>query len=101
MASQFIPSSKGISHMPIEKQPRLDRVEVLTDGHIQVREIVDIVENGDVIGTLGYHRRSYSPGDTIPDTEYELVQSLAATAWTPDIIDAQQAKVASRTEVDN
>ena len=71
--------------MALEKQVVLDKIEILEDGHIQVRRATYIIEDGVRIAGPDYHRVAYHPGADIP-SETKLVTDVAALVWSPDVI---------------
>ena len=66
-------------------------------GHIQVTEITQILEDGDVIAET-YHKKVISPGD---DTENETgrTQKIASAVHDKDCVDAHNARVAQLKKV--
>lgn len=67
----------------------VDKIEVLESGHIQVRSMRRISDNGVVVAETA-HRHVLSPGADITG-EDARVQSIAAAVWTPEVIQAWQA----------
>ena len=53
-------------------------------GHIQIRQITRIMEDGKEIGRA-YHRHVLSPGDDVKDQD-ERSKKIAKAIWTPKII---------------
>ena len=66
-------------------------------GHIQVRQITRIMEDGKEL-SKAYHRHVLSPGD---DTEGqdERSKKIAQTIWTPEVVAAYKAKIAEGDRV--
>lgn len=82
--------------MALEKQIVIDKIEVLELGHIQVREITRILEDGKEL-SASYHRWTFNPGDDVSD-QTTKVQAIANATWTPEVISAYQAHLeASKT----
>lgn len=52
--------------MAIEERKVIDRIEILRDGTIQVREAHEILKDGEVISTQ-YHRYVINIGEELPD----------------------------------
>ena len=72
----------------------IDKIEVLEMGHIQVRQITRIVEDGKEL-SASYHRWSLSPGDDLTGQDPKVV-AIANATWTPEVIAAYQAMVAAQ-----
>jgi len=80
--------------MALEKQVAIDKIEVLEMGHIQVRQITRIVEDGKEL-SASYHRWSLSPGDDLTGQDAKVV-AIANATWTSEVIAAYQAMVAEQ-----
>jgi len=61
-------------------------------GHIQVRQITRIMEDGIQIGSDQYHRHVLSPGDDATSQD-ERTKILAKVIHTPDCITAYRDSV--------
>jgi hypothetical protein len=73
----------------LEKIKVLNKIEILPEtGHILVRYSTRILEDGVQIGSDAYHRESYEPGATLPDSIAPLVSQVSDVVWTKDVIDA-------------
>ena len=72
----------------------IDKIEVLEMGHIQVRQITRIVEDGKEL-SASYHRWSLSPGDDLTGQDPKIV-AIANATWTSEVISAYQAMVAAQ-----
>ena len=79
--------------MALTEQKVIDKIEVVENGTLQVREATRILKDGDQIAQT-YHRFSFSPGSDISDQPAN-VQAIAAAAWTPAVIAAYEAQVAA------
>lgn len=79
--------------MALSKEQVIDKIEVIEDGTIQVRQVTRIMEDGRELSS-SYHRWSYAPGSDISEQPAN-VQAIAAAAWTPEVIAAFQAKQAA------
>ena len=75
--------------MALEKQIAIDKIEVLELGHIQVRQITRIMEDGKELSS-SYHRWSLVPGDDLAGQDAKVV-AIANATWTPEVIAAYQA----------
>lgn len=69
----------------LEKSKRIDRIEVLETGEVQFREVVTILENGNVISTA-YHRWLIVPGQDVPECANDLVKKICALVHTDDVV---------------
>ena len=74
----------------LEKQVAVDKVEVVEDGCVQVRQATRIIEDGAEI-SKSYHRWALAPGQNIADQDTR-VQAICNAVWTPEVIAAFQAK---------
>ena len=68
----------------------IDKIEVIEDGTLQVREATRIMKDGQEIAKT-YHRWAFAPGSDVSAMPAN-VQAIAATVWTPELIAAYQAK---------
>ena len=80
--------------MALTKQQVIDKIEVLENGVIQVRQVTRIMEDGKELSS-SYHRWSFAPGNNVSDQPAN-VQAIAAAAWTEAVIAAYQAQVAAQ-----
>jgi hypothetical protein len=77
----------------------IDKIEVVENGVLQVREATKIMKDGEEIAKT-YHRWSFAPGSDVSEMPAN-VQAIAAAAWTPEVISAYetaQAEAAARAE---
>ena len=70
----------------IEKIEDVDKIEVLSDGQIQIRVATIIKEDG-VELTRTFSRHVVAPGADI-ENEDVRVQAIAYTLWTDEVIEA-------------
>ena len=77
--------------MAIEKQISIDKIEVIENGIIQVRQITRIIEDGNELSS-SFHRWTLTPGQDVSDQE-ERVKAIAQATWTPEVIAAYQAQL--------
>lgn len=68
----------------LTKQSTIDQINVLEQGHIQVRRVDRILED-DVEISKSYHRHVLAPGDSL-DGEDERVVAIANAVWTAEVI---------------
>ena len=79
--------------MALEKQVAIDKIEVLENNVLQVRQITRIVEDGTEL-SASYHRWALSPADDLTDQDPKVV-AIANAIWTKSVIadyKAEQAK---------
>jgi len=79
----------------LEKKVVIDSINILEDGHIQVRQATKVLEDGKEL-SKSYHRWVVSPGDDY-STQDEKVKNIAQVVHTQKVVDAYKAK---RTEND-
>ena len=76
--------------MALEKQIAIDKIEVIENGIIQVRQITRIIEDGVELSN-SFHRWSLTPNQDVSDQE-NRVKAIANAIWTPEVIAAYQAQ---------
>ena len=69
------------------------KIEVLEDGALQVRRSDIILKDGTEVGRQ-YHRHVLVPGSDLSN-EVKRVKDVANATWTPAVIAAYKASVAS------
>lgn len=77
----------------LEEKNVIDAVTYRDSGHIEVRAAIVILRDGAEI-TRTYHRHVVEPGADISGEDAK-VQAIAAALWTPELIAAYQAHLAS------
>ena len=82
--------------MALTKQQVIDKIEVVENGSLQIRQVTKIIEDGKEL-SFSYHRWSFAPGDDVSDQPAN-VQAIAAAAWTPAVIAAYEAQQAARND---
>jgi len=82
--------------MSLEKQQVIDKIEVVENGIIQVRQVTRILEDGNVLSS-SYHRWSLVPNQDVTDQPAN-VQAIATAAWTPAVVAAYEAAQAAAAE---
>jgi predicted SnoaL-like aldol condensation-catalyzing enzyme len=65
--------------MALIKETVVDKIEVLENNAIQVRSVVRVLEDGEVLSS-SYHRHVLQPGDDLTN-EVPKVVALANAAW--------------------
>jgi hypothetical protein len=76
--------------MALEKQISIDKIEVVENGVVQVRQITRIVEDGTEL-SASYHRWTLLPGQDVSDQESK-VQAVCNAVWTEEVIAAYEAQ---------
>lgn len=79
--------------MSLTKEVVIDKIEVVENGIVQVRQATRIIENGAQL-SQSYHRWSLTPGQDVSDQPAN-VQAICAAAWTEEVIAAYEAAVAA------
>ena len=77
--------------MTLDKQTKIDRVEVVENGTVQVRQATIILENGNQISRT-FHRWCITPGEDY-STQEQQVQDICKVSHTPEVIAAYQAQL--------
>lgn len=80
--------------MSLEKVQTVDRVEVASDGSVQVRTLNAIMENGKQISG-SFHRHVVAPGQDYSGEDVR-VQAICAATHTPEVIAAYKAAIAAQ-----
>lgn len=70
----------------LEEISVIDQINVLEQGHIQVRRADRIFKDGIEI-SKSYHRHVLAPNDSL-DGEDERVVAIANAVWTAEVIEA-------------
>ena len=77
--------------MALTETKVIDKIEVVENGILQVREATRVSRDGEQIAQT-YHRWVFVPGSDVSSMP-ENVQAIAAAAWTPEVIAAYQAQL--------
>ena len=75
--------------MALEKQVSIDKIEVVENGIVQVRQVTRIIEDEKELSS-SYHRWTFSPGQDVSDQESK-VQAVCNAVWTEEVIAAYVA----------
>ena len=75
--------------MALEKVVKVDLIEVVENGNVQVRTKTAIMEDGKQI-SASFHRHVVTPGQDYSN-EDSRVQAICAATHTPEVIAAYQA----------
>lgn len=76
--------------MTLDKQIKIDRVEVVENGTVQVRQATIISENGNQISRT-FHRWCIAPGEDY-STQEQQVQDICKVTHTPEVIEKYKAQ---------
>lgn len=69
-----------------------DKIEVLENGHVQVREASRIMRDGELVAQ-NFHRFVVAPGQATQDMDAKVL-AICAVVHTPEVIAAYQAEQA-------
>jgi len=83
--------------MTLASTTTIDRIEVLENGVVQVRQAQVITDSGNEIAR-NFSRWVLSPGEDV-STQDAKVKAICNAVWTADVISAYQAQVASQAKV--
>lgn len=78
--------------MTLASTNTIDKIEVLENGVIQVRQAEIITKDGNEIAR-NFSRWVLSPGDDV-SAQDPKIKAIATTVWTPEVISAYQAQLA-------
>ena len=78
--------------MSLNKTVEVDKIEVVSMGNVQVRELVIITENGQQVSRT-FHRYVLSPGQDVSN-QPKKVKDICKAAWTKEVIKEYQDKMA-------
>ena len=70
-------------------------------GNIRVKQVTQILKNGEAYGTPQYHRHVLAPGDDLTGQEPHI-NAMATAVWTPEKVQTRSAAdiVKINTEID-
>ena len=72
----------------LTEKKEIDRIEVITEGAIQVRQATIIERDGEFVSRT-FHRWVLTPDMDISDQE-QKVKDIANAAWTPEVRQAYE-----------
>jgi hypothetical protein len=84
--------------MALTERSTIDKIEVLENGIIQVRQ-ANIVERDGVEIAKTYHRWTLAPGQDLTGQEQRVV-NVANAVWTEEIVSAYQTLINSQAPVE-
>jgi hypothetical protein len=76
--------------MALTKEVVIDKIEIVENGIVQVRQATKILEDGNQL-SQSFHRWSIAPGQDYSD-QPDNVKAICAVAHTPAVIAAYQAQ---------
>jgi hypothetical protein len=76
--------------MSLTKEQVIDKIEIVGDGTVQVRQLTRIMENDNEI-SKSFHRWTILPGQDYSD-QPDNVKAICAVAHTPAVIASFQAQ---------
>ena len=74
--------------MALTERTEIDKIEVVNDWNIQVRQATIIERDGEFVSNT-FHRWVLTPDMDISDQE-QKVQDIANAAWTPEVRQAYE-----------
>lgn len=77
--------------MALTKQTKIDRIEVVENGIVQVRQATIITDNDNEVSRT-FHRWCITPGEDY-STQEQQVQDICKVTHTPEVIAAYQAQL--------
>ncbi len=77
--------------MSLDKQTKIDRIEVIENGIVQVRQATIITEDGNQLSRT-FHRWCITPGEDY-STQEQQVQDICKVTHIPEVIAAYQAQL--------
>jgi len=83
--------------MTLASSTIIDKIEVLENGVVQVRQAQVITDSGNEIAR-NFSRWVLTPGEDV-STQDAKVKAICEAVWTSDVISAYQAQVASQAKV--
>jgi hypothetical protein len=77
--------------MALTETKVIDKIEIVENGVVQVREATRIMKDGEQIAQT-FHRWSFVPASDVSAMPAN-VQAIAQAAWTPEVIAAYEAQL--------
>jgi len=77
--------------MSLEKEIKIDKVEIVENGTVQVRQATIITEDGNQISRT-FHRWCITPSQDYSDQD-DKVKAICQVTHTPEVIAAYKAQV--------
>lgn len=76
--------------MSLSKEINIDKIEIVENGTVQVRQVTRIIEDGNEL-SKSYHRWTIAPGQDYSD-QPDNVKAICQAAHTPAVIAAYEAQ---------
>jgi hypothetical protein len=76
--------------MALDKQTKIDQIEIVENGTVQVRQATIITEDGVQLSRT-FHRWCIAPGEDY-STQEQQVQDICKVTHTPEVIEAYEAQ---------
>jgi hypothetical protein len=70
--------------MALTKDTLIDKVEILRNGVIQVREVTEVFDDTELLGQR-YHRRVFDPLTPLADVPGAKLRAICELVWTPAV----------------
>ena len=83
--------------MALTKEIAIDKIEVLENGAIQVREITRVIEDGKEL-SASYHRWVLNPSDSTTGQDPKVI-AIANAVWTQEVITAYQTSMDNQPKI--
>jgi hypothetical protein len=80
--------------MSLDKQTKIDKIEIVENGTVQVREATIITDNETQVSRT-FHRWCIAPGEDY-STQEQQVQDICKVSHTPEVISAYNAQQEAR-----
>ena len=80
--------------MSLDKEIKIDRVEVVENGTVQVRQATIITDDGNQVSKT-YHRWCIVPGEDY-STQEQQVKDICKLTHTPEVIAAYEAQLEAK-----
>jgi hypothetical protein len=77
--------------MALTEKIEIDRVEVVANGIVQVRQTTTVYKDGGELAKT-FHRWVLTPGQDVSD-QADNVKAICQAAWTPEVIAAYNAQI--------
>jgi hypothetical protein len=79
--------------MSLTKNIIIDKIEVLENNILQIRQRTDVIEDGNTLSS-SYQRWALNPGDNTTGQDPRVI-AVANTLWTSAVVSAYQAQLAA------
>lgn len=77
--------------MSLTKEIAIDKIEIVENGIVQVRQVTRIMENGNQL-SQSFHRWTITPGQDYSD-QPDNVKAICQVAHTPNVVAAYEAQL--------